>query len=229
MSSEVVVCPQCGMNLQNSAAVAGQVVACPQCQTQLQMPILARAAAMPQLPLPDALPPAIELPPSIDLPPAVDHSGAVPIVHTTPGPGEPPASVSDRLRKRSNPLAIFFAVVLVMVLVVVGVVAVRWDRNETAKKQFANQMIGNWELVPGQSQLERWDFAFHVDRKLQMALGTELNEGRWSVTNVEDETGYVLIRWPDDVPETMRVKFEAGTMHVELDSVGAFAFRRAGP
>ena len=91
-------------------------------------------------------------------------------------------------------MAIFFAVVIVTVLIVVGVASVLWDRAEKERRQFAKQLIGNWELVPGQTELNRWDFAFHTDGTLQMALGNELNEGRWSVTSVRRDTGYVLNR-----------------------------------
>lgn len=107
--------------------------------------------------------------------------------------------------------------------------SVLWNQVEKAKRQFAEQMIGNWELVPGQSQLERWDFAFHNDRKLQMAVGTQLSEGRWSVTSVHGTTGYVSISWSDGSRETMLVRLEGGTLQIRLDSVGNFAFRAAVP
>ncbi|HRX82214.1 MAG TPA: hypothetical protein P5307_24275, partial [Pirellulaceae bacterium] len=177
------------------------------------------------------LPPMVELPPSIASNPAGGSGihGSGPLVQTGRSKKRAPTSVQDRLRKRSNPMAIFFAVVIVMVIIGVGVASVLWDRAEKAKRQFAAQMIGNWELVPGQSQLERWDFAFHDDRKLQMALGTQLSEGWWKVTSVQGSTGYVLIEWPDEAPETMRVRFDGGTMQVQLESVGNFAFRPAVP
>ena len=90
-------------------------------------------------------------------------------------------------------------------------------------------MIGNWKLVPGQSDLERWDFAFHSDGKLQMALGTELNEGYWRVTSVQGPTGHVLIEWPDDAPQTLRVQLDGGTLQIALEGVGNFTFHAAVP
>ncbi len=237
MSTDVVVCPQCATNLQNSAEIAGQIVACPQCQTQLQMPSLTPAASHLQSPVPATLPPGIELPPSAL--PAAGNSGMAnrdsgaaatrPMVQSTLPRGGSATSVSARMRKRSNPLLIVFVVVMVLILIGVGTVGVRWDREQKAKQDFGRQMIGNWELVPGQSQLDRWDFAFHVDGQLQMALGNELNEGSWKVTSVQGTTGFVSIRWPDDGAETMRVRFDGGAMHVELDSVGNFSFRAAVP
>ena len=64
---------------------------------------------------------------------------------------------------------------------------------------------------------------------MQMALGTQLSEGRWRVTSVQGTTGYVLISWPDEAPETMLVRMEGGTMQIQLPSVGSFAFRAAVP
>jgi hypothetical protein len=184
-----------------------------------------------QLPTPAGLPPQIELPPAIETGAAEgsELQALGPMVQAERRNRGSAPSVKDRLRKRSNPLPIFFAVIIVIVLIAVGIAAVLWDRAEKAKRQFADQMIGNWELVPGQSQLERWEFAFHSDRKMQMALGTQLSEGRWKVTSVQGTAGYVLIDWPDDAPETMLVRFEGGTMRVELPSVGNFAFRPAVP
>lgn len=49
------------------------------------------------------------------------------------------------------------------------------------------------------------------------------------MASAQGATGYVLIDWPDDAPETMLVRFEGGTMQVELPSVGNFAFRSALP
>ncbi|MBC8355883.1 MAG: hypothetical protein H8E66_28230 [Planctomycetes bacterium] len=227
MSSEVVVCPQCATNLQNSADIAGQIVACPQCQTQLQLPPLTKPADGSQLPLPPALPPAIELPPLVQ-PEAPSGSNSATLGSSFES-RQRAASAADRLRRRSNPLLIVFVVAVVLVLIVVGTIGVRWDQAQKEKKQFTQQMVGNWDLVPGQAELERWDFAFHDDGNLQMALGNALSEGHWKVTSVRQQTGHVLIAWPDDAPETMRVTFESGTMRVDLDSVGNFVFRAAVP
>lgn len=231
MLADVVVCPQCGTTLQNSAPIAGQVVACPQCHTQLQMPALSQPAAVPQLPIANVLPPAIEqsLPARVGVEMGSASPARGPIVQVTRPRGEAAASVTDRLRKRSNPWTIVFTVVMVIVLIVVGSVAYVGQRVETAKSEFARRMVGNWELVPGQSQLDRWDFAFHSDGHLQMALGNQLSEGRWEVTSVRGATGNVLIEWPDDAPETMQVRLESSTMQIALDSVGNFAFRAAAP
>jgi len=229
MSADVVACPQCGTNLRNSAGIAGQVVACPQCQTQLQMPPLSGPAMVPQLPIPAALPPTIEQSLPARIGPDAGSASPIPgpIVRAKRPRRDAAASVTDRLRKRSNPWVIVFTVVMVIVLIIVGSVSYLAQRAETARKQFERQMIGNWELVPGQSRWERWDFAFHSDGQLQMALGNQLSEGRWRVTSVQGTTGYVLIEWPDDAPETMRVRLESGTMQIALDSVGNFAFRAA--
>jgi hypothetical protein len=190
------------------------------------MPAMAPSVAQPQQPTPAALPSAIELPPAIEV---TTTAAAAPRVQTVrPKKGAVP-SVQDRLRKKTNPLAIFFTIIIIIVVIGAGVASVLWNRVEKAKRQFADQMIGNWELVPGQSQLERWDFAFHNDRTLQMALGTQLSKGWWSVTSVHGTTGYVSISWSDGTRETIHVRLEGGTMQVQLDSVGNFAFRAAVP
>ncbi len=232
MSSDVVACPQCGTSLQNSEAIAGQVAACPQCQTRLQMPPLSRPVTVSQLPAPSTLPSAIQSLPQtakVEAPadPALPASG--PIVQSKRPKGKAASSVTERLQRRSNPWVIVFVVVLAIVLIVVGSAAYLAQQSAAARRQFERQMVGNWELVPGQSQLDRWDFAFHSDGKLQMALGTALSEGRWRVTSVRGSLGYVLIDWPDDAPQTLRVRLEQGTMQIGLDGVGNFAFRAAVP
>ncbi|MDA1052133.1 MAG: hypothetical protein O3C40_16860 [Planctomycetota bacterium] len=231
MPSDIVVCPQCKTHLQNSLGIAGQIVACPQCQTQLQMPDLSQAVAGPQLPSPAALPPAIELPPPAQFGAATDSAfpASGPMAQTNRPTREAAASVADRLRTRSNPLAIGFVVVMALVVIAVGAISFLGQQADQEKSQFARRMIGNWELVPGQKNLDRWDFAFHADGELQMALGSQLNEGRWEVTSLQGQTGYVLIAWPDDAPQTLRVRLESGRMQVELDGVGNFAFRAAVP
>ena len=231
MSADIVVCPHCRTNLQNSEAVAGQVVACPQCQTQLQMPALTQSTAAPQLPSPASLPPAVELPPAIEPNNSeiVGSRGSGPLVQTERKQKGAARSAYDRIQKRPNPLLICFVVIVVIILIGAGAASLLWSRAEKERRRFADQMVGNWELMPGQSQLERWDFAFHSDHKLQMALGNQLSEGHWKVTSVNGTTGYLLINWPDEAPETMRVRFESGMMQVHLDSVGSFAFRAAVP
>ena len=229
MSPDVVVCPQCGTKLQNSVDIAGQVVACPQCQTQLQMPALSQPAVAPGLPISNALPNAVDQ--SLPAPVGVDAVSTsalpAPIVQPQGPKGEAAASVTHRLRKRSNPWVVVFIVVMVIVLTVVGTLSYLGQQATTAKRRFTSQMVGNWELVPGQQQLERWDIAFHTNGQLQMAVGNELSEGRWKVTSARGATGHVLIEWLDDAPETMRVRLEGGTMQVSMDSVGNFAFRAA--
>ncbi|MCA9122380.1 MAG: hypothetical protein H6822_17845 [Planctomycetaceae bacterium] len=196
------------------------------------MPALSIPVASPQLPTPVELPPAIDLPPTIPVNVTGGsgiHGTNMPVVQSGRAKKTTSTSVNDRLRKKSNPLIIVFAAMITLIVIGVGVIAVLWEQSEKGKQQFGNKMVGNWELIPGQSQLERWDFAFHDDRKMQMALGNQLSEGRWKVTSVQGETGYLLIEWPDEAPETMRVRFEGGTMQIQLESVGSFAFRAAVP
>jgi hypothetical protein len=187
------------------------------------MPALSQPAAVPQFPIPNTLPPAIEysLPAQVGAGAGLDSPLPGPIVRAKRSQGE----VTDRLRRRSNPLVIVFAVVMAIVLIAFGIVAHRANQAYAARREFERQMVGNWELVPGQSQLERWDFAFHSDGHLQMALGNELNDGQWRVTSVQGTTGYVLINWPDDAPQTLRVRLQSGTMQISLEGVGSFAFR----
>lgn len=231
MSSDVVVCPQCGTSLQNSEGIAGQVAACPECRTHLQMPPLSRPAAVPPSLAPGALPSALAPPPPTIAGSAADStlSAAAPTVQPKRSPGKAGASVADRLQKRSNPWVIVFGVVLVIVLIAVGTASYFGQQADAARRNFERQVVGNWEVVPGQSQFERWDFAFHSDHHLQMALGTELSEGRWRVASVRGSIGYILIEWPDDAPQTLRVQLERGTMRIALDGVGDFAFRAAVP
>ncbi len=228
MTAQVVACPQCGTNLQNSEAIAGQVVACPNCQTQLQMPPLSQPVPA-QSSVSDELPPALDLPPQVAPgAEAVPPGNSSPIVQTPRQAGKQ-TSVSKRLKKKSNPLLILFIVFAILALIGIGTAGVLWDQSQKAKKDLAAQIIGNWELIPGQAQLNRWDFAFHADGKLQMALGTTLSDGRWRVISAQKSFGEVLISWPDDAPETMRVRFDGDTMQVELASVGNYDFRAAVP
>ncbi|MEO8494771.1 MAG: hypothetical protein ABI614_06855 [Planctomycetota bacterium] len=230
MSSDVVACPQCGTNLQNSAGVAGQVVACPQCQTQLQMPPLSRPDPASPFPLPSSLPPALDLlPPSAHFGLAPDSGTPIagPLVQTKRPRREAAASVADRLQKRSNPWVIVFAVALVFVLIVVGTIAYLGQQTGKARVLFEKQLVGNWVLIPGQPGPERWDFAFHADGHMQMALGTQLSEGHWRVASVRGSTGDVLIDWSDDTQQTLRVRLESGAIQVSLEGVGNVAFRAA--
>jgi hypothetical protein len=222
MSADVVSCPQCGTNLQNNTSIAGQVVACPQCQSQLQMPSLVQVAAAV-----DDLPPTID---TTSTSQSDSPSAAIPSVGQFVQPDqESTASLNDRLRKRKNPLAIFFGVIIVMILIAACGVTLMWDRSEKANDELSRQMTGNWELVPGQSQLARWEFAFHLNGQFEMALGNDVNKGQWKVESAQGLSGEVSIIWPDDAPETMRVRFESGIMYIDLDSVGKFRFRSALP
>ena len=218
MSPEIVPCPKCGTNLENSDSVAGQVVACPRCETQLQMP-----AMMSSVSAPDDLLPNIDLPPAALGPSAVDTAGV-----SIQLDGDSATGVDARRRKRTNPWAIVFGVVITIVLIWVGTLALIGSRLEAAKQNFSKQLVGNWEIVPGQSpeySSMRWDFAFHSNGRMQMVSDEELDEGRWEVHAALGTAVLILVTWSDATQEEMRIEIEGGMLHVDVPGVGIVKFR----
>jgi len=103
------------------------------------------------------------------------------------------------------------------------------DQRSRKTERFAQQMVGNWDMVAGQTQLETWVLAFHADGRFQMQTSpTDVSNGRWKVLGVRDDVGSVRVEWPDDAPEVMSVRFDSSSlMHLQLPSLGDFTFRPA--
>ena len=124
-------------------------------------------------------------------------------------------------------------VALVLGLGVFGTVAFLLDRTHANKERLQKQLTGNWELAAGQTQVDRWEIAFHGNGRFQMKLvsdGVEdLSEGEWQVTHARGNQAQVRIKWPDEAAETMVVQFAGGQLNVALPSVGNFTFRAATP
>lgn len=224
MSTELVACPHCGTNLQNTAAIAGQIVACPQCQTQLQMPALS-------MPLPDAGIPMPVMPQSVpELPQAVSTGAPAGIAIDTVAQqsGEAPKAI-DRLRRRTNPVPIIIGVAVVCILVAIVVVGVMFDRADDQRNEATMQLTGNWESVAGEGGSPVQSLAFHSDGQFQVLLEAsgqgEVLDGRWKVTRVSGTKAYVSVDWLDGTGETMIVQMSGRQLDVELPSVGNLKFR----
>ena len=217
MSTDLVACPHCGTNLQNSPALAGQVVACPTCQSQLQMPAMAATTHAPGPVLPQPAP--TDIPVSV----GVDTSAR----------GRPAPKAMDRVRRRSNPLLPVAVTLGVVVLISVGVFGFLFDAARKQKEKATQQLVGNWELVSGQTGHDHGEFAFHTDGKFQVLLQAggqgEVLDGSWNVDKANGDTAQVSINWPDSSSETMTIRLSGGQLHVELPSVGQLTFRAAGP
>lgn len=232
MSADLVACPHCGVNLQNTPAIAGQVVACPSCQTQLQMPPLSTTSAV-SLPEP-ITEPAPELPQPFAPSPAPGVGGAVTVAVDASGgrKGSAPKAM-DRVRRKSNPLLPVAVIVGVIVLISVGVFGFLIDAARKHREQKRQQLVGNWELVSGQTGHDRGEFAFHSDGKFQVLLQAgekgEVLDGRWRVYKSSGDTAQVLIDWLDGSGETMSVRLTGGQLRINLPSVGNLTFRAAGP
>src|SRR5262245_56066141 len=129
MSTDIVACPRCGTNLQNTPAIAGQLVACPQCQTQLQMPQLSSSAPS----VDDLLPPAAQLPP--------EAPGGVGIEPATKGRKK---SAAQRLRRKPNYAGLVIAIVIFVALIAAGIAMFIMQRSAGLVEDAHQRIVGNW-------------------------------------------------------------------------------------
>lgn len=228
MSTELVACPHCGTNLQNTSAIAGQIVACPQCQAQLQMPALAPVGQAPVASMPGPPEPAPELPQPVQTNVSLNVG-----VNTSGGDSGRAPKAADLVRRRSNPVLLISVMFGIFILIGVGVIGFLVDTASKQREQTRNDLAGNWELVSGQTERDRGAFAFHTDGKFQVLLQAggqgEVLDGRWEVSKVRGDDAQVLIEWPDGSSETMIVRMSGGRLHVSLPSVGNLTFRASAP
>lgn len=228
MSTELVACPHCGTNLQNTPVIAGQVVACPQCQGQLQMPALAAPQQATHGPPPVLPEPAPELPQPVSSAPA----GGVHI-ETSSAVADNAPSVLNRIHRRRSPLPIVFGAMLVLILIIAGVFGYMVTDAKNQRDKRAKELIGNWELIAVDGAGSVRSLAFHSDGKVQVLLQREpqpeILEGRWKVTQARGSHADVFVDWLDGTGETWVAQLSGGQLHVELPSVGRLTFRAAAP